>query len=97
MIKSEREKTRVVRKEKVLAMFSDGNTLYTNTVAKKIGVVWPVADRLLQQLVDEGRLSGNKLDGYSLYKEPASRTRWGRVKNFFRPDLVLAPRKDYDR
>lgn len=82
MIRTEREKTREVRKLNVLKAFVGNEILYTNQIAKKIGVVWPVADRLLQELVDEGRLSGDKLAGYTPYKPPVKLTLYERIKRF---------------
>lgn len=63
----EREK----RKLAILAEFQEGKKLYTNQVATKINVVWPVADRLLRELVKEGRLSGDKPTGYIMFKKPS--------------------------
>lgn len=63
----EREK----RKLAILAEFQEGEKLYTNQVATKINVVWPVADRLLRELVKEGRLSGDKATGYIMFKKPS--------------------------
>lgn len=83
MIRTEREKTREVRKLNVLKGFVGNETLYTNQVAKKIGVVWPVADRLLNELVEEGRLTGNKLMGYSVYEEPKKETIREKIKRIF--------------
>lgn len=80
MIRTEREKKREIRKLDALAQFTGDETLYTNQIAKKIGVVWPVADRLLNELVDEGKLTGNKLLGYVLYQEPAKEKLRDKVK-----------------
>lgn len=74
---TERDKTREERKAQVLESFSEGKKLYTNHVAKQIGVVWPVADRLLRELVAEGRLSGSKGWGYTL---PEKQTLWRKIR-----------------
>lgn len=66
MIRTEREKAREARKQNIIKAFVGNEVLYTNQVAKKLGVVWPQADRLLRSLVEEGRLVGNKMIGYSL-------------------------------
>lgn len=79
MIRTEREKTREARKLSALKAFVGNEVLYTNHIAKKIGVVWPVADRLLQELVDEGRLTGDKSYGYKVPK-PVKLTIYGRIK-----------------
>lgn len=75
---TEREATREKRKQTIISMFSDNKKLYTNQVAKEIGVVWTVADRLLHELVSEGHLSGVKATGYSKFHKP---TAWERLKN----------------
>jgi hypothetical protein len=79
MIRTEREKTREVRKLNVLELFVDDKTLYTNQVAKKIGVVWPVADRLLNELVEERKLTGDKAVGYKLFQQEGV---YGKIKKF---------------
>jgi predicted transcriptional regulator len=80
MIRTEREKIREVRKLDILSTFKGSETQYTNQIAKGIGVTWMVADRLLQQMVDEGRLYGNKMLGYSTQKKPEDMSRWEKLK-----------------
>lgn len=80
MVQSESQKKREVRKLNTLVQFHTDETLYTNQIAKNIGVVWPVADRLLNELVKEGRLTGNKMQGYTLYVEPKKETLREKIK-----------------
>lgn len=75
MIMTKRDKTRERRKLNATAEFHGEETLFTNEIAKAIGVVWPVADRLLKELVDEGKLTGDKLNGYK-----KKQTVWGKIK-----------------
>ena len=58
------DKTREMRKLKILSLFNGNEKLYTNQVARETNLVWPTADRLLQELVGEGSLYGDKNDGY---------------------------------
>lgn len=73
------QKTREERKLRILAEFEGGEKLYTNQVATRLGLTWPVTDRLLQQLVVEGRLFGNKL-GYTV-EEPKKPTLMEKIKD----------------
>ena len=86
LMRTEREKTREARKLDILVSFTEEDTQYTNQVAKKIGVVWPVADRLLRELVREGKLTGDKVKGYRLYEEPIEEPKkdnfFDKVKSF---------------
>jgi len=68
MIRTERDKVREARKIKILEQFAGKRIpLTVNEVARKVDIVWPVAFKLLTQLVEEGRLYGDKLNGYTLY------------------------------
>lgn len=80
MIRTERERIRDARKLNIIKAFAGNETLFTNEIAKKVGVVWPVASRLLQDLVDEKRLSGNKVDGYTLFKEERKKSLLEKIK-----------------
>jgi hypothetical protein len=73
MIRTERERIRETRKSEIIKAFVGNEVLYTNQVATKIKVVWPQADILLQSLVQEGRLTGNKMIGYSVPKKETFR------------------------
>lgn len=79
-MKTEREKTREARKLTILNHFSGDERKYTNQVAKEADIVWPVADRLLNELVAEGRLVGDKIKGYALYETPMKLPLWQRLK-----------------
>jgi len=82
MVTSERDQKRQARKASILVMFANDTTIYTNQVAKGIGVVWPVADTLLQELVQEQKLSGDKESGYRIYKKQKESFS-DKVKKFF--------------
>lgn len=84
MIRTEREKTREVRKLNVIESFISDETQFTNQIAKKIDVVWPVADRLLNELVDEGRLFGDKVKGYRLHPAPKKEGLRDKIKHLLR-------------
>jgi hypothetical protein len=66
MVKSSRLRVREARKQKALALFSENETLLVNQVAAKMGMGWPVASRLLEYLVEDGKLVGNTRMGYRL-------------------------------
>lgn len=73
------KKSREELKQQVLAVFNEGDKLYTAEVARRAGLKWPQTDRLLQQLVAEGRLFGNKT-AYML-QEPEKLSMIGKLKN----------------
>lgn len=81
-MKTEREIIREARKLDIIDALKVDNALYTNQIAKKLDVVWPTADRLLQELADEGRIFGNKLLGYSLYDKEQKVTFYDKIKKF---------------
>lgn len=76
-----REKIRIARKNKIVKLFAADEKLFTNQVAVRASIVWPVADGLLQELVEEGRLAGDKINGYFVPVEKSSKL--GRLKSFF--------------
>lgn len=80
MMKSPREQKRELRKANILSSFDENETQYTNQIAKRINVVWPVADRLLQELVDERQLVGDKLAGYKLYHKSKKENIFEKIK-----------------
>lgn len=80
MIMTERDRIRERRKLEVIDAFSEDEVLFTNQIAKRIGVVWPVADRILKELVHEERIMGGKMNGYTL---PAKKTIWVKLKQVF--------------
>jgi Mn-dependent DtxR family transcriptional regulator len=84
MTRLNQERVRDERKAAVISLFNNGDSLYTNKVAKGIGVVWPVADRLLQDLVKEGIIEGDKVAGYKLAKKIDKTTLRYRIKKFLR-------------
>lgn len=67
---TERDRIREDRKIKILDGFPKDKKVFTNEVATKIGVHWPVADSLLRALVAEGKLAGGKDNGYILPVKP---------------------------
>lgn len=78
------EKIRDDRKIAIISLLNNEEVLYTNKVAKGIGVVWPVADRLLQELADDGLIQGNKITGYKLSKKIDTSTFRYKIKKFLR-------------
>lgn len=84
MTRLNQERVRDERKAAIISLFNNGDALYTNKVANAIGVVWPVADRLLQDLVKEGTIEGDKVAGYKLAKKIDKTTLRYRIKKFLR-------------
>ena len=82
MIRTQRERVRDERKHNIIKSFVGHDKLFTNEIAKKINVVWPVADRLLIELVDEKRLAGDKVNGYYIYQEDT--TLLAKLKKLYR-------------
>jgi predicted transcriptional regulator len=76
---AEREIVREKRKALILDILEEG-TQFTNQIAREVGVNWPMADKLLSEMVQARTIVGDKLNGYRL---PPSPTFWQRIKNWF--------------
>jgi DNA-binding transcriptional regulator YhcF (GntR family) len=70
--RTKRANARELKKLAALAVFKDNEILSTNQVAVRMRVGWPVADRALYYLVEDGKLIGNTATGYSLRKDHTS-------------------------
>lgn len=79
MVITEREKTREARKKNIMKIFPEGATIFVNEIARRLDITWSMANLLLDELVLEDRLIGNKDNGYKLYKEPRASI-WEKAK-----------------
>ena len=66
MVLTTRDKIRELRKDKVVCLFDEKDILFTNEISRNINVVWGITDKIMRELVEEGRVAGNKYDGYRL-------------------------------